>query len=158
MPEMDGISTMKVLKTSGYNIPPVIALTANAIKGAREKYLEAGFEDYVEKPINSKILGSIIQKNLSQDLIEFIKKENEEFSNVAFGLFENMEEIIENVGGLDTYNEILKNYYLAIDCIENEINETAKYLLENNICLIYKKATPIKIDKIESVYTNKGKL
>ena len=126
MPEMDGIETLNKMKVQKENISresKVIALTANAIKGAREKYLEAGFEDYVEKPINSKILGSIIQKNLSQDLIEFIKKENEEFSNVAFGLFENMEEIIENVGGLDTYNEILKNYYLAIDCIENEINE-----------------------------------
>ena len=126
MPEMDGIETLNKMKVQKENISresKVIALTANAIKGAREKYLEAGFEDYVAKPINSKILGSIIQKNLPQDLIEFIKKENEEFSKVAFELFENMEEIIENVGGLETYNEILKNYYLTIDYIENEINE-----------------------------------
>ena len=33
MPEMDGVSTMKVLKTSGYNIPTVIALTANSYTG-----------------------------------------------------------------------------------------------------------------------------
>ena len=46
-------------------------------------------------------------------------------------------------------NEII-NYSNRGMILENEINETAKYLLENNICLIYKKATPIKIVKVEN--------
>ena len=67
MPEMDGISTMKVLKTSGYNIPPVIALTANSYTGLKEKYLDAGFSDYLSKPINYKELNHLINKFFNED-------------------------------------------------------------------------------------------
>ena len=52
MPEMDGVATMKVLKTSGYYVPPVVALTANSYTGLKEKYIENGFSDYLSKPIN----------------------------------------------------------------------------------------------------------
>lgn len=55
MPEMDGIETMKCIKgqTNGKNNnTPLIALTANAIKGAYEEYKAYGFEDAVFKPIN----------------------------------------------------------------------------------------------------------
>lgn len=62
MPEMDGIATMKLLKESGYNIPPVIALTANSYTGLKEKYLEVGFSDYLSKPINFKELNKLINK------------------------------------------------------------------------------------------------
>ncbi len=62
MPEMDGIATMKLLKESGYNIPPVIALTANSYSGLKEKYLEVGFSDYLSKPINFKELNKLINK------------------------------------------------------------------------------------------------
>lgn len=53
MPQMDGVETLKRLKEQGL-IPQgcvVIALTANAISGARERYLDAGFDDYLSKPI-----------------------------------------------------------------------------------------------------------
>ena len=53
MPKMDGIETLQHLKKNGL-IPEdcvVIALTANAISGAREQYLDAGFDDYLSKPI-----------------------------------------------------------------------------------------------------------
>lgn len=53
MPNMDGIETLQRLKGKGL-IPEgcvVIALTANAISGARERYIDAGFDDYLSKPI-----------------------------------------------------------------------------------------------------------
>ena len=53
MPEMDGIDTLKILQDR--NLIPkgcaVIALTANAVSGAREFYMESGFDDYLSKPI-----------------------------------------------------------------------------------------------------------
>lgn len=67
MPEMDGVSTMKVLKSSGYYIPPVIALTANSYTGLKEKYLEDGFSDYLSKPINFKELNRLINKFFNED-------------------------------------------------------------------------------------------
>ncbi len=60
MPEMDGIATLKLLKSYGYHLPPVIALTANFYTGAKEEYLEQGFNDYLAKPISYKELNKIM--------------------------------------------------------------------------------------------------
>lgn len=63
MPEMDGIEVLHVLrKLDGYNIPPIIALTANAITGMKEMYLKEGFDEYLSKPINVSELNKIIIK------------------------------------------------------------------------------------------------
>lgn len=62
MPEMDGVATMKLLKKSGYYVPPVVALTANSYTGLKEKYLSDGFSDYLSKPINFKELNKLINK------------------------------------------------------------------------------------------------
>jgi CheY-like chemotaxis protein len=57
MPEMDGVETLHRLRNMGErNLSinaPCIALTANAIAGAREEYLEAGFSDYLSKPVDT---------------------------------------------------------------------------------------------------------
>ena len=67
MPEMDGIEVLHVLKSlSGYDIPPIIALTANAITGVREMYLREGFDEYLSKPINISELNKIILKYFSK--------------------------------------------------------------------------------------------
>ncbi len=62
MPEMDGVATLNVIKSSGGTIPPIIALTANSYSGIREKYLEEGFNDYLAKPINYKDLNKLMHK------------------------------------------------------------------------------------------------
>jgi signal transduction histidine kinase/ActR/RegA family two-component response regulator len=63
MPEMDGIETLHVLKKlDGYTLPPIIALTANAIAGMKEMYLNEGFDDYLSKPINTHELDRIVNK------------------------------------------------------------------------------------------------
>ncbi len=61
MPEMDGIETFHVLKKlNGYKLPPIIALTANAVAGMREMYLNEGFDEYISKPINTDELDRVI--------------------------------------------------------------------------------------------------
>lgn len=60
MPDMDGIETMHALKSSGYYIPPVIALTANSYTGLKDRYLKEGFSDYLAKPINVKKLNKLL--------------------------------------------------------------------------------------------------
>lgn len=65
MPEMDGIeATQKIrsLNKSGQSIIPIIALTADAISGAREKYLKAGMNDYIKKPIDIKKLDQTLDR------------------------------------------------------------------------------------------------
>ena len=67
MPEMDGLEVLAKLKVMDNNLSKdcsVIALTANAIVGAKEQYLSAGFDDYLSKPIDYNELESVIKKHL----------------------------------------------------------------------------------------------
>jgi CheY-like chemotaxis protein len=62
MPEMDGFeATQQIRKMEKYIKLPVIALTAKAMKGDREKCLEAGFSDYISKPVNIEQLVSLMR-------------------------------------------------------------------------------------------------
>ncbi len=62
MPEMDGYETMRRIRRKGqFRLLPIIALTAKAMKGDREKCLEAGASDYVAKPVNSDQLLSLVR-------------------------------------------------------------------------------------------------
>ena len=64
MPKMSGVETLKKLKEiPGFNTP-VVALTANAITGMKDKYLEAGFDDYLAKPIEKNQLIIVLNKIL----------------------------------------------------------------------------------------------
>lgn len=64
MPNMDGIETLKQLKTIKDFSTPVIVLTADAIVGGKEKYLSVGFNDYLSKPIDMDELNKILKKYL----------------------------------------------------------------------------------------------
>lgn len=75
MPGMDGVETLKRLREE--NLLPmetvVIALTANAVSGAREEYLAAGFDDYLSKPIDTEQLESMIAKYLPEQMVSYEK-------------------------------------------------------------------------------------
>ena len=72
MPEMDGLETLEHMKNLSDNPnaqTPVIMLTANAIVGAKEEYIEAGFTDYLTKPIRETELLEMILKYLPEELV-----------------------------------------------------------------------------------------
>ncbi len=65
MPEMDGIETLRAMQrmeTFAGHETPVIALTANAIAGVEEMYLECGFDDYLSKPVHPDLLNRLLLK------------------------------------------------------------------------------------------------
>lgn len=73
MPNMDGVEVMKRLtedKTHANQDTPIIMLTANAILGAKEEYLELGFAGYLSKPVHPDELEAMIVKNLPAELVE----------------------------------------------------------------------------------------
>jgi len=62
MPQMDGYQTMQVIREKpDFRRLPIIALTAKAMKGDREKCLEAGASDYLAKPVNTEQLLSALR-------------------------------------------------------------------------------------------------
>ena len=65
MPKMSGVETLNELKKQSNFTTPVIALTANAISGMKEKYISCGFNDYLAKPINKTELETIVYKYLN---------------------------------------------------------------------------------------------
>ena len=72
MPGMDGIEAMHCIKkqADGPNThTPVICLTADAVIGAKERYLSQGFDDYLTKPINSAALERMLKKYLPEDKV-----------------------------------------------------------------------------------------
>ena len=76
MPGMDGITAMHHIKEDGNGLnagTPVICLTADAVSGAREKYLAEGFEDYITKPIDSRALLDALLKYLPKDKIKNVE-------------------------------------------------------------------------------------
>ncbi len=71
MPDMDGRKTLQALrKMRGYEKTPIIVCTANAMMGMREEYMDMGFDEYIEKPVNEKILKKTILRFLPEDLID----------------------------------------------------------------------------------------
>lgn len=73
MPEMDGALTFEKLhgdKSSPNFETPVIMLTANALAGMREQYMDVGFADYVSKPVRGAKLEEAIRRNLPESLIK----------------------------------------------------------------------------------------
>lgn len=120
MPEMDGIETLKKSKTLEGNKcggVPVIALTANVVSGVREMYLEAGFNDYMGKPIDGELFEELLakyipdeklvyssEKRTSDEKQEEEKSDSQEQLDVSLGL--------KYCGGdEEMYREILEIYY-----------------------------------------------
>ncbi|TWI95544.1 PAS domain S-box-containing protein [Mucilaginibacter frigoritolerans] len=81
MPGINGFDATRIIRKTGYNYP-IVALTAQAIKGEREKCLAAGMDDYITKPINEEEFLSMLDKwtkhpNPSTQLIDEIMGEQQ---------------------------------------------------------------------------------
>jgi CheY-like chemotaxis protein len=67
MPLLDGVEATKYIRKSNANFKniPIIALTAYAMHGDREKFLDAGMNDYISKPVDKDELLEVLNRNLS---------------------------------------------------------------------------------------------
>ena len=78
MPKMDGIEAAKIIRDYGYTAP-IIALTANAVVGQSDIFLNSGFDDFVSKPIDIKRLNDVLNKYIRDkqppEVIEAARKQ-----------------------------------------------------------------------------------
>ncbi len=107
MPGLDGMATLKTLKadnTHPNQNTPVIALTANAIVGAKEMYMNAGFSDYITKPIQEKeildVFFDYVPCENGTDMINVSKQNEKKLSESKAG---------ENMNTTTNYNSNNRN-------------------------------------------------
>ena len=142
MPLMDGIETLKILKEDHLvDDTVVIALTANAVVGAKEQYLNAGFDGYLSKPIIIKDVEKTLRTFLPANVIESGSSEHVEPINPskpapvsvdkARSLGLNVEAAIEySCGEEDLYIELLTDYAKNA---EDKCDTLASYIENNSL-------------------------
>ena len=125
MPKMSGAETFAKLKEMPGFITPVVALTANAISGMRENYLELGFDEYLAKPIEKEALIKVLNKVLEEKeetvanvtVVENEKIEKDEQSHEEYlksnGV--NVDKALELLGDMNMYEVTLKDFLSEID-------------------------------------------
>ena len=139
MPKMSGVETLAELKKIPGFRTPVVALTANAISGMREKYLSEGFDDYLAKPIEK---------------FEFIRVMNELLGRTPTEEIEVVSPVIEEVkteGPVRDEIIVPEDKIPAIIPVEENIEEMLGSSLElsSEQEVIEPKIEEIKVDKIE---------
>lgn len=157
MPELDGIETFKLIRKEWHNKKtPAVALTANAIAGAREMYLREGFTDYLAKPVDGETLERLIISLLPKEKVlrshediqeEIVPEESnktevektEEIPDWLKAIPEiDITEGLNNCGDLDGYMSIVSTFHRSAKTKAEEIE--AYYLtgdLENYTIMVH---------------------
>ncbi|MCR5001860.1 MAG: response regulator [Lachnospiraceae bacterium] len=129
MPGMDGLELFNRIKGAHENpnsTKPCIILTANAISGARDDYIEMGFDDYLSKPVDGKKLELMLMDFLPGDKYSTAEStETDIYEGIVGGMiedprFSDLEGIdskagIKNSGSCEDYSNTLKIFYDSID-------------------------------------------
>ena len=85
MPQMDGVEATKIIRGldgGRFRTMPIVALSANAVRGAREIFMEAGMNDFVPKPIEMRVMDRVLRKCLPDDKILSIRETDETLSEM----------------------------------------------------------------------------
>ncbi len=147
MPGMDGPETLKrmrAMENSPSAHAPAISLTANALSGARDEYLKAGFKDYLSKPVNSTKLEEMLFSCLPPEKIRTVSEperpeEHPEASLLPVWLLHSAEiqyaEGLKNCSTAKTYRIVLESFYETIRENADEIEKCVRKKDWNNFTI-----------------------
>ncbi len=120
MPIMDGAETLKRIRMQENGLcrnSAILVITGNTMSGAREQFLQQGFDGYVEKPIQSKVFEAEILKFLPKDIVEYTLEERLGVSDVAVrntGVFKRKKVCISTDCVADIPADILEKYGIEV--------------------------------------------
>ena len=127
MPIMDGYKATKILRETYSSLElPVIAMTANALKGDRERSIEAGMNDYISKPIDPEILFETLAKWIGGNTIRNAEKPLSKVVNEEFQILEFNKTLIKLGNKENFYYDLLKKYYDNYSNLVNEFSDMRK--------------------------------
>ena len=124
MPEMDGIEATKIIREEcGPNgrSPVIVALTANAMAGVREKFLNSGFQDFIAKPLDRKPLNEVLSRWIPNAYKQMVKEDDSEaassqpkisFDDIHIEGIDIEEAKKHHTGEVEDFVELLRLYYL----------------------------------------------
>lgn len=141
MPEMDGFTATKYIRLldEPKRSIPIIAITANAMRGDKEKCLEAGMNDYLTKPINVKQLANVLDSWLN---INFGLKEQKQIETKSSeGIFDVQRFNEMSLGDVEFQRELLVDYF---EDLERRIEKLEVLLKDKNLEEIVKEVHTIK--------------
>ena len=124
MPEMDGYTSARQIRQKLKSDIPIIAMTAHAMSGDKEKCIKAGMNEYLTKPIDEEALFDLIQKYIKQSPFDDITGQNDGEEDSVIDL-----RVVEKYahGNTEFKNEIIKEFVTTvpdrIDSLENAISE-----------------------------------
>lgn len=147
MPQMDGIETIRNIKNQSLAIDtPVIMLTANAMVGSKEYYLQEGFRDFLSKPILPEKLEQLILTYLPKNFIltnieskETLKEKSSPLDSLVEQLNNTLSEIDTNTGlatcsgDITFYLELLKDFIILP--VKTELNNFLSQKDSENYCI-----------------------
>ena len=135
MPKLDGVNTLKQLKLIKDFNTPVIAMTANALTGMKEAYLNNGFNDYISKPIEKNELINVLNNNISS-CCEVLDNNNNNIDNKKTSnnikydidyLKDNnidVDKSLELLGDMEMYNMMINDF---LEDIDNRMEKLKNY-------------------------------
>ncbi|OQX96427.1 hypothetical protein B6I21_01080 [candidate division KSB1 bacterium 4572_119] len=144
MPEMDGFEATGVIRNAGSKVKnhtiPIIAMTANAMKGDRERCLAAGMDDYVSKPIIPGELASVLDNWLGKERPG--QNESADTKKSRNGNSFDREMLLERLGGDEEFlSEILNTF---MEQIPNDLKTIKKGIRNNDWAVIELSAHTLK--------------
>lgn len=142
MPKLDGLETVKIIRRNEEKIGthiPIIATTAHALKGDREKFLDQGMDDYIAKPIDiaelSKVLNRVKRNfdNKETGIISsYLRAKNSAKCESTENVVRNKKMLLDKLTILNSYfreeNEVLKYYEIEKIAHEIKIDSEVKNL------------------------------
>ncbi len=142
MPSMDGVEALHIMKTLKRCLnlsTPCVALTANVVQGAKERYLQEGFDAYLSKPIEASRLEALLVQLLPDELVlrpgdegyvDYTETEDaeeekgwKEYSNIE-GI--NLEEAQRTCGTEEIWISAVKNFFETVPSLATEIEKFMK--------------------------------